>query len=35
MFRVRLGPLTSVSDADALLEKVIASGYPDARVVVD
>jgi rare lipoprotein A len=34
-FRVRLGPLASVSDADALLEKVIASGYPDARVVVD
>jgi rare lipoprotein A len=34
-FRVRLGPLANVSDADALLEKVIASGYPDARVVVD
>jgi rare lipoprotein A len=34
-FRVRLGPLASVSDADALLEKVISSGYPDARVVVD
>jgi rare lipoprotein A len=35
LFRVRLGPLGSVADADALLEKVIASGYPDARVVVD
>jgi len=34
-FRVRLGPLATVADADALLEKVIASGYPDARVVVD
>jgi rare lipoprotein A len=34
-FRVRLGPIASVTDADALLEKVIASGYPDARVVVD
>jgi rare lipoprotein A len=34
-FRVRLGPLASVSDADSLLEKVISSGYPDARVVVD
>lgn len=34
-FRVRLGPLNSVADADALLEKVIASGYPDAHVVVD
>jgi rare lipoprotein A len=34
-FRVRLGPLPSVADADAMLEKVIASGFPDARVVVD
>ena len=34
-FRVRLGPLANVGDADALLEKVISSGYPDARVVVD
>jgi len=35
MFRVRLGPLATVAEADALLERVIASGYPDARVVVD
>ena len=34
-FRVRIGPVATVPDADALLEKVIASGYPDARVVVD
>ncbi|MBU0723493.1 MAG: septal ring lytic transglycosylase RlpA family protein [Alphaproteobacteria bacterium] len=34
-FRVRLGPLNSVSDADNLLEQVIGSGYPGARVVVD
>ena len=35
VFRVRLGPIASVSDADQLLEKVIASGYPDAQLVVD
>lgn len=34
-FRVRLGPLTTVDQADALLEKVIKSGYPQARIVVD
>jgi rare lipoprotein A len=34
-FRVRMGPITSVDAADALLEKVISSGYPDARLVVD
>jgi len=35
LFRVRLGPIASVSDADALLERVIASGHPEARIVVD
>ncbi len=35
MFRVRLGPMASVSDADKMLERVAASGYPEARVVVD
>lgn len=35
MFRVRLGPVTSVEDADRLLDLVIRSGYPDARIVVD
>ncbi|WP_280524790.1 septal ring lytic transglycosylase RlpA family protein [Oceanibaculum indicum] len=34
-YRVRLGPVASVTDADALLEQVIGSGYPGARVVVD
>lgn len=34
-YRVRLGPVTTVADADALLEQVIGSGYPGARVVVD
>lgn len=35
MFRVRLGPVTSVAEADRLLERVAASGYPEARVIVD
>lgn len=35
LFRVRLGPVGNVTDADALLEKVIGSGYPDAKLVVD
>jgi rare lipoprotein A len=34
-FRVRLGPLPSLADADAMLERVIAAGYPDARLVVE
>lgn len=35
LFRVRIGPIGSVSDADALLERVIGSGHPEARIVVD
>ena len=35
LFRVRMGPLSRVDEADALLEKVISSGYPDAKLVVD
>jgi rare lipoprotein A len=35
MFRVRLGPVRSVEDADALLARVVASGLPNARIVVD
>jgi rare lipoprotein A len=35
VFRVRLGPIASVEEADRFLESVIRSGYPDARVVVD
>ena len=35
LFRVRMGPIARVDDADALLEKVISSGYPDAKLVVD
>ena len=35
MFRVRMGPITSLDDADRLLEMVISSGSPEARIVVD
>jgi len=35
VYRVRLGPLPSVEDADRLLDSVVAGGQQDARVVVD
>ena len=35
VFRVRLGPVGSVDDADRLLDAVVATGQQDARVVVD
>ncbi|HEY1720954.1 MAG TPA: septal ring lytic transglycosylase RlpA family protein [Magnetospirillaceae bacterium] len=35
MFRVRLGPIKTVDEADALLERVIGAGHPDARIIVD
>ncbi len=35
LFRVRAGPLASVTDADRILKWVIDTGYPDARIVVD
>ncbi|MCG8548144.1 MAG: SPOR domain-containing protein [Alphaproteobacteria bacterium] len=35
LFRVRLGPVTSVEEADALLAQVVASGVPEARIIVD
>ena len=35
LFRVRLGPIASVDDADKLLARVLATGLPDARIVVD
>lgn len=35
VFRVRLGPVKSVAEADKLLAQVAASGYPEARVIVD
>jgi rare lipoprotein A len=35
LYRVRLGPIASVADADRLLARVVKSGLADARVVVD
>lgn len=34
-YRVRFGPLSSVDEADRLLESVIAAGQQDAKVIVD
>jgi rare lipoprotein A len=34
-FRVEVGPLADVAHADAVLEQALASGIPDARIVVD
>ncbi|HZS84992.1 MAG TPA: septal ring lytic transglycosylase RlpA family protein [Stellaceae bacterium] len=35
VFRVRLGPIATVEEADQLLARVIQSGLPEARIVVD
>ncbi len=35
LFRVRIGPLADVANADTVLSQVIATGYPDARIIVD
>jgi len=34
-YRVRLGPLDNVEDADRILEAIISRGYPGARVIVE
>ena len=34
-FRVRLGPMASVEEADRLLQRLYSHGFDDARVVVD
>jgi rare lipoprotein A len=35
MYRVRLGPLLTVEQADRALARIVASGYSEARIVVD
>jgi rare lipoprotein A len=35
LYRVRIGPVGSVDEADRLLERVVGSGVPEARIVVD
>jgi rare lipoprotein A len=34
-YRVRVGPLATVDDADKTLEQVFNAGHPEARIVVD
>ncbi len=34
-YRVRLGPVASVEAGDRLLEEIVRSGHPEARLVVD
>jgi rare lipoprotein A len=34
-FRVRLGPIPTLAEADSTLAKVVASGHPEARLIVD
>lgn len=34
-YRVRIGPLATVADGDRMLDRVIAAGFPQARLVVD
>ena len=35
LYRVRVGPLADVNQADMILNQVVGSGYPDARIIVD
>lgn len=35
LFRVRLGPISDVAEADRMLEQIIRAGYSDARIIVD
>lgn len=34
-YRVRIGPITSVAEADRTLQRMIADGHPESRIVVD
>lgn len=34
-YRVRIGPINDVDNADQLLERVIVAGYPGSRIVLD
>lgn len=35
LFRVRVGPISDVNQADTVLAQVVDTGYPDARIIVD
>jgi len=34
-YRVRVGPIATLADADAMLDRVVAAGHPEARLIVD
>jgi rare lipoprotein A len=34
-FRVRLGPIATLAEADSMLARVVAAGHPEARLIVD
>jgi rare lipoprotein A len=34
-YRVRIGPIASVTEADKTLQRMIADGHPESRIVVD
>ena len=34
LFRVRIGPLNSVDEADLILQSLISQGFPGARVII-
>lgn len=34
-YRVRIGPLASVNDADRVLDRIVATGHPEAKIIVD
>ena len=35
LYRVRIGPIANVDQADDVLSQVVGTGYPDARIIVD
>ncbi len=35
LYRVRIGPLATIDDADSVLRRVLASGNDDARIIVE
>lgn len=35
LFRVRIGPIASLDEADRMLDQIVRSGAPDARLIVD
>jgi rare lipoprotein A len=35
LFRVRIGPIQNLDDADKILDRVSKAGYPEARIIVD